>query len=140
MISHQYFKAMPKNGVLLKDVLNWFVLGYKNMYKHSKKQNHYYSSSIEIGYCGSDLCEFNEENVEISLIHSGSWGFETFEQVSISIPTQFKTEFHESFFVQAHDANNFDQLINEIKENPIFIELMSSEISGHEIFFGEHDG
>lgn len=140
MISHQYFNKMPKDGALLKDILNWFVLGYKNMYKQCKKKSRYYSGTIEIGYCGSDISEINDTYIEISLIHTGSWGVETFEQTSVSIPTKFKVESYESFFVHADSVNNLSELTEQIKENSIFLELMYSKINGHEIGFGEHDG
>lgn len=140
MISHKYFDKMPKDGALLKDLLNWFVIGYKNMHKHCYKKNRYYSGSIEIGFCGSDLSEFIEAHIEISLIHTGSWGFESFEQTSISVPTKFKVASHDSFFVHADSINNLPNLTQKIKENSIFSELLSKKITGHQINFGEHDG
>ncbi len=140
MISQQYFNKMPKEGALLKDLLNWFVLGYKNMYKHCSKKNRYYSGTIEIGYCGSSLQEVNDKFIEISLIHTGSWGFETFEQTSISIPTKIKVEAHESFFVHVESINDLTDLTQQIKENSIFLDLLSKKIEGHQIGFGEHNG
>ncbi|MCP4268266.1 MAG: hypothetical protein GY777_22280 [Candidatus Brocadiaceae bacterium] len=140
MISHQYFNEMPKDGALLKDILNWFVLGYKNMHKQCKKKNHYYSGTIEIGYCGSDLSEVNDTYIEISLIHTGSWGFESFEQTSISISTNFKVESHESFFVCAESVNNLPKLTQQIKDNSIFSDLMLKKITEHHMDFGGLDG
>lgn len=140
MISQKYFDKMPKDGALLKDLLNWFIIGYKNMHKHCSKKNPYYSSSIEIGFCGSDLSEVNETHIEISLIHTGSWGFESFEQTSISVPTKFKVASHDSFFVHADSANDLSDLTQQIKENSIFSDLLSKKISGHQIYFGEHNG
>ena len=140
MISHKFFDKIPKDGALLKDLLNWFILGYKDMHKHCSQKNRYYSSSIEMGYCGSDVSEINETYIEISLIHTGSWGFESFEQTSISVPTKFKVASHDSFFVHADSVNNLADLTQQIKENSIFSDLMSKKIIGHQIDFGEHDG
>lgn len=140
MISHKYFDKMPKDGALLKDLLNWFIIGYKNMHKHCSKENRYYSGSIEIGFCGSDLRGFNETHIEISLVHAGSWGFESFEQTSISVPTKFKVASHDSFFVHADSVNNLADLTQQIKENSVFSDLLSKKITGHQINFGEHDG
>ncbi len=140
MISHKYFDKIPKDGALLKDLLNWFIIGFKNMHRQCSKKNRYYSGSIEIGFCGSDLSEFNETHIEISLIHTGEWGFESFEQTSISVPTKHKVSSHDSFFAHADSANNLGELIRQIKENPIFSDLLSNKITGHQISFGEHDG
>ena len=140
MISHNYFDKMPKDGARLKDLMNWFVIGYKNMHRHCYKKNRYYSGSIEIGFCGSDLSEFLEAHIEISLIHTGSWGFESFEQTSISVPTKFKVASHDSFFVHADSVNNLADLTEQIKKNSIFSDLMSKKITGHQMDFGEHDG
>lgn len=140
MISKKYFDKIPKDGALLKDLLNWFIIGYKNMYKDYSQKNRYYSGSIEIGYCGSDISELNEDHIKILLIHTGSWGIESFEQTSISVPTKIKVASHDSFFVHADSANNLADLTKQIKENPIFSDLMSKKIIGHQIHFGEHDG
>ncbi len=140
MISHKYFDKIPKDEALLKDLLNWFIIGYKNMHKHCSPKNRYYSSSIEIGYCGSDVVEINETHIEISLIHTGSWGIESFEQTSISVPTKIKVACHDSFFIHADSVNNLADLTQQIKENSIFSDLMSKKIVGHQIHFGEHDG
>lgn len=140
MISHKYFDKIPNDGALLKDILNWFIIGYKKMHKHCSPKNRYYSSSIEIGYCGSDISEITETHIEISLIHTGSWGIESFEQTAISVPTKIKAASHDSFFVHADSVNNLAELTQQIKENSIFSDLMSKKIIGHQIYFGEHDG
>lgn len=140
MISHKYFDKIPKDGSLLKDLLNWFIIGYKNMYKHCSEKNRYYSGSIEIGYCGSEYSEINEAHIEISLIHTGSWRIESFEKTLISVPTKIKVASHDSFFAHADSVNNLADLIQQIKENSIFSCLMSNKIIGHQIHFGEHDG
>jgi len=140
MISKKYFDEMPTDGVLLRDLLNWFIIGYKNMHKHCSKETRYYSGSIEIGYCGSDLSEYIDSHIEISLNHTGSWGFESFEQTSISVPTKFKVESHNSFFAHADSPSNLVDLTQQVKENLIFSDLLLEKISGHQICFGEHNG
>jgi hypothetical protein len=140
MISHNFFNKFPKDGSSLKDLLNWFIIGYKNMYQHCAKKNRYYSGSIEIGFCGLELTEISKTHIEISLIHTGSWGIETFEQVSISVPTKFKVQSHDSFFVHTDSLNGIANLTQQIKENSIFSNMLSQEITGHQIYFGEHDG
>lgn len=131
---------MPKDGYLLKDLLNWFIIGYKNMHKYCSKKNRYYLGSIEIGFCDSDLSELKKTHIEISLIHTGSWGIESFEQVSIYVPTKLKIESHDSFFVHTDSVNGLAGLTQQIKENSIFSDMLSKKITGHEIYFGEHYG
>ena len=47
---------------------------------------------------------------------------------------------YDSFFVHADSVNNLGDLLQQIKENSIFSDLMSKKIIGHQIDFGEHDG
>jgi hypothetical protein len=140
MISKKYFAGMPRDGALLRDLLNWFIIGCKNMHKHCSKESRYYSGSIDIGYCGSDLSDCIDSHIEISLNHTGSWGVESFEQTSISVPTKFNVESHHSFFAEAGSLNDLADLTRQVKENSIFSDLLLKKISGHQICFGEHNG
>ena len=131
---------MPGDGITLKDLLNWFLVSSNNAQQYFSSKNKYYSCTVEIGYCGVDIKEYIDPDIEISLTYTASWGIESFEQITITIPTQIKLLNQTSYFAHSQPLDETNEILLQIERNAVFSELLEKKISDHDLHFGEHDG
>lgn len=83
MITREFFRSMPSKENSIDDIVRWFMKCHRNacMALDMKSTNHEGSLEVSIGPYDSG----EKREPYLSIMHGSSWGFESFEQVSLEL-------------------------------------------------------
>ena len=138
MITRGFFKSMPSSKEnSIDDIVHWFMNCHRNACKVLGKKSSYHR-----GYLGASIGPYDSgENQDpyLDIMHGSSWGFESFEQVSLEL------------FLPTGEYSNSHWFRVDSPEDPIDEWKKFCEASGimhclnfrgckYKMDFGSHDG
>jgi len=84
MITRDFFKNMPSSSEnSIDDIVRWFMKCHRNACKALDMKSTHHKGHLEVSIGPYDSGENREPY--LSIMHGSSWGFESFEQVTLEL-------------------------------------------------------
>lgn len=137
MITRKYFKDRPSKEQSIDEIVRWFMKCHRDACSALAMKSPHHRGHLEVSIGPYDSGENRDPYLDI--LHGSSWGFESFEQVSLELllPTGEYKDFY-GFRVDSPDAP-IDEWEKFCKASGV-INCLDVKGCRYKIDFGSHDG